>query len=97
MSNISTYVVYTGNGESKLVDWVEGHKYRHCPSFDAITLLKQIARTRDEDARQLMMSLFGTCEHFKEVVDEMHKEFDTLGVALRKIADDETADDQVGT
>ena len=95
MSNLSTHVVYTRHGQSSLMEWVEGHKHRNHAYFDELGLLEKIARHDGGDAKDLMLSLFDTARTLRNTVDEVHREFDTLGEALRKIADSETAGDQV--
>lgn len=75
-------------GAMPLLKWVEGHKYRNYFSFEIeeqLDYATKIARIEDKKARELMLELFEKATRLQKFGTEMHKEFDTLHLALTKI------------
>ena len=92
MSRLSIHQVLTQHGSSTLLDWVANHKHRYYVTFDETEALRKIARVEDVDARNLLLSLLQDCERLRDMVIEMHKDFDMLSTALSGIADKEDTD-----
>lgn len=92
MSEITKHTIGTRNGPRPLLEWVSEHKYRNYANFNVeaqLEVAKKIAANEDLASRKLCLDLLNEATRLQCVVEEMHKEFDTLHAALSKIVGNE--------
>ena len=87
MGIISEHKILTAQGWRPLLEWVEGHKYRHYTSFDEseqLKLTRKICYIEDSNARNLMLTLLQQAASLQSNLVKLHAEMDTIHKALQK-------------